>query len=88
MTWQGLFDDAELDAIIQHGDSLALEKAELSGGGQVYENIRSTKVAWMERNQTTEALYRRLEDAVLLLNVRFFRFDLSGLASFQYAVYG
>ena len=88
VVWQGLFTDGELDAIVKLGESLALEKAELSVGGQGYENIRSTQVAWMERNAETEMLYRRVEDAVLAFNARYFRFDLSGLASFQYALYG
>ena len=88
IAWQGLFDDAELDAIVDHGDRLTLEKAELSSGGKNYENIRSTRVAWVERNTQTENLYRRLEDAVLLVNARFFRFDLTGLTNFQYAIYG
>src|SRR5579864_6955935 len=88
VAWQGLFSDKELDAIAQLGDSLALEKAELSVGGQGYENIRSTLVAWVERNSQTDMLYRRVEEAVLALNARYFRFDLSGLASFQYALYG
>jgi PKHD-type hydroxylase len=88
IAWQGLFEDAELDAIVEHGDRLALEKAELSSGGKNYENIRSTRVAWVERNAQTENFYRRMEDAVLLLNARFFRFDLTGLATFQYAIYG
>jgi PKHD-type hydroxylase len=86
--WQGLFSDAELDAIAQLGDGLALEKAELSVGGQGTEDIRRTLVAWMERGPETEQLYRRMEEAVLALNARYFRFDLSGLASFQYALYG
>jgi len=88
VAWQGLFSNEELDAIVQLGDGLALEKAELSGGGAGYENIRSTQVAWVPRGPETEALYRRLEDAVLDLNARYFRFDLSGLAMFQYARYG
>jgi PKHD-type hydroxylase len=88
VAWQGLFTDAELDAIVRLGDGLALEKAELSVGGAGYENVRATQVAWLERSPETEALYRRLEDAVLALNARFFRFDLSGLASLQYALYG
>jgi PKHD-type hydroxylase len=86
VAWQGLFDSAELDAIARLGDGLALEKAELSGGGA--RNIRATKVAWFPRNTETEALYRRMENAVLQMNKRFFRFDLSGLALFQYALYG
>lgn len=88
VAWHGLFTDTELDAIAQHGDSLALERAELSVGGQGYENIRRTLVAWVERNAETDMLYRRIEEAVLALNARYFRFDLSGLASFQYALYG
>ena len=88
VVWQDLFSRDELDFMVRLGDSLALEKAELSVGGAGYENIRSTKVAWMPRATNTEKLYRRLEDAVLELNARFFRFDLSGLADLQYAVYG
>lgn len=88
VAWQGLFTATELDAIAQLGDSLALEKAELSVGAQGYENIRRTLVAWVERNAETDMLYRRIEEAVLALNARYFRFDLSGLASFQYALYG
>jgi PKHD-type hydroxylase len=88
VAWHGLFNDAELDAISKLGDSLALEKAELSVGAHGYENIRRTLVAWVDRNPETEMLYRRMEEAVLALNARFFRFDLSGLANFQYALYG
>jgi len=88
VAWQGLFSADELDAMVRLGDSLALEKAELSGGGAGYENIRSTKVAWVPRSSQTEALYRRMEEAILALNARYFRFDLSGLANFQYALYG
>ncbi len=88
VAWQGLFSTEELDAIVQLGDGLAMENAELSGGGAGYENIRSTKVAWVPRDPKTDDLYRRMEEAILHLNARFFRFDLSGLAMFQYALYG
>lgn len=88
VSWQGLFREAELDAIVRYGDSLTLEKAELSASGTGYDNIRATKVAWISRNPDTEFFHRRLEEAVLALNARFFRFDLSGLADFQYALYG
>src|SRR6185312_9318805 len=88
VSWDGLFREPELDAIVRYGDSLALENAELSASGAGYDNIRRTLVAWVERNPQTEFFHRRLEEAVLALNARFFRFDLSGLASFQYALYG
>lgn len=88
VVWQGLFTDAELDCIVKLGDSLALEKAELSVGAQGYENIRSTRVAWVERNPETMMFYQRMEDAVLALNARYFCFDLSAVTTFQYALYG
>jgi PKHD-type hydroxylase len=88
VAWQGLFSSDELNAMVRLGDGLALEKAELSGGGYGYDNIRSTKVAWVPRDTRTENLYRRMEEAVLQLNAQYFRFDLSGLANLQYAVYG
>jgi PKHD-type hydroxylase len=88
VSWQGLFTPAELDAITRHGDSLAVEKAELAAAGTGYDAIRKTLVAWVARNPETEFFYRRLEEAVLAINARYFRFDLSGLATFQYALYG
>src|SRR3569833_1609810 len=88
VSWEGLFSEAELDTITRYGDGLALEKAELSVGGTSYDSIRKTLVAWVERNPKTEFFHRRLEEAVLALNARFFRFDLSGLTDFQYALYG
>jgi PKHD-type hydroxylase len=88
VVWQDLFNKGELDNLVRLGDGLALEKAELSVGGAGYENLRATKVAWLPREPRTEALYRSMEEAVLEINARFFRFDLSGLARLQYAVYG
>jgi len=88
VAWQGLFSAAELDAIVRIGDGLAMEKAELSVGGADYQSIRATQVAWMPREARTEQLYRRMEEAILKVNARFFHFDLSGLAVFQYALYG
>src|SRR3954464_8020955 len=85
--WPGLFSASELDALVRLGDGLALEKAELSAG-RGYENIRSTKVAWVPRAPQTEHMYQRIEEAVLEMNARFFRFDLSGMAMLQYALYG
>ena len=86
VAWRGLFTPAELDALARHGDSLALEQAELSNRGD-YRAIRETQVAWFDRMAETENFYRRMEEIVLALNARFFRFDLSGLVRFQYALY-
>ena len=48
VAWRGLFTPAELDALARHGDSLALEQAELSNRSD-YQGIRETRVAWFNR---------------------------------------
>lgn len=87
IVWEKAFTSAELDAMEQYGDRLALEKAELVARGTGRDSIRVTKVAWFERNAQTEAFYARVEEIVLCLNAQFFHYDLSGLVSFQYARY-
>ena len=42
----------------------------------------------MTRAPETEMLYQRMEQVILDINARYFRFDLSALATFQYALYG
>lgn len=84
VAWQGLFTPRQLDDLTRYCDSLALEPARLNSGESP---IRSTDVAWVFRNAETEALYRRMEEVVLKLNADLFHFDLSGLATMQYAIY-
>jgi PKHD-type hydroxylase len=86
--WEDVFSAAELAAIGKYGDGLAQQKADLSGRRAVYDTIRITNVAWIERRPETAWLTARLEQIVLRLNDQFFGYELYGLAeSFQYTVY-
>jgi PKHD-type hydroxylase len=86
LVWHGLFSETELDVLERYCDGLALEPARVLGDG--YNSIRTTKVAWVERNsEATETLYLKMEEIVLRLNAEHFRSDLSGLTTLQYAVY-
>ncbi len=85
VAWHGLFSQAELDKLARRCDALVLEQAGLAGSEQ--NRIRETRVSWVMREPATEDFYRRMEEIVLALNARFFRFDLSHLVTFQYAVY-
>lgn len=87
VVWQGLFTPEELDAIERYGDALAANQAELAVHTPGYEGIRITEVSWFPRCQQTDHVYARMEEVVLALNARYFRFDLSGLVPFQYAIY-
>jgi PKHD-type hydroxylase len=86
--WKDVFTPAELDAIEAFGDALAPMRAEIAGRGAATDQLRVTRVAWMERNPQTAWLYARLEEMVLILNREFYGFDLYGLVeAFQYTVY-
>ena len=85
---RGIFTPAELNAIEALGDSLAPRKAELAGRNDNTDHIRITRVAWMERNVRTQWLFERVEQTVLDLNARFYKYDLYGLVEdLQYTVY-
>ena len=85
VSWRGLFSAGQLDELERLCDGLALEPAQLTGGGN--RGIRTTRVAWVHRHAQTEDLYRNMETIVLRLNTELFHFELSGLTTMQYAVY-
>jgi len=85
VVWRDLFAPADLDRLERYCDTLKLEQARLTSGS--VNSIRTTQVAWVTRGSDTEFLYQRMEAALLRLNAEYFRSDLSGLATFQYALY-
>ena len=86
--WRDIFTPAELDKIEAYGDALSPAKAEIAGRTDNVDHLRITRVAWMDRGPQTEWLYARIENAVLELNSRLYKYDLYGLVeSFQYTVY-
>lgn len=88
VVWKDLFTPKELDTIEALGDGLAPMRAELAGDRKHADDLRITRVAWMERKPESAWLYAKLEEAVLQINAEFYRFDLFGLVeSFQYTVY-
>ena len=88
VAWQNIFTPRELDAIEAYGDSLAPMRAELEGQREFRDSTRITRVAWMERNEQTQWLHARLEEAALVINEQFYKYDLFGLVeAFQYTIY-
>jgi PKHD-type hydroxylase len=86
--WLDAFTPAELNAIEALGDSLTPMKAEIAGRSENTDHLRITRVAWIERGPQTEWLFSRVEQAVLELNSRYYKYELYGLIeSFQYTVY-
>lgn len=81
-----VFSDAELDAIEQSGDRMALITAPM-GGGRQDNSKRITKVAGFEHTEENKWIYERIARAVGLLNQNY-RFNLTTFREvFQFMVY-
>jgi PKHD-type hydroxylase len=88
LVWKDLFTPQELDAIEAYGDALMPMRAEIEDRRENSDQTRITRVAWIERNADIAWLHARLEEAVMVMNAEFFKYDLFGiLAPFQYTIY-
>jgi PKHD-type hydroxylase len=87
MVWNDVFTPAELDAFEAYGDSMVLQRAELAVAKHIDDDIRITRVAWLEPNAETAMLYERVTQVVRRLNDEIYHFDVTGLENIQYTVY-
>jgi PKHD-type hydroxylase len=86
--WDNLFTEDECKEIIRIGTLLDRTDAGVSNKNVVAKDVRICKVAWMENNKETKFIYEKISNAVVSLNERFFKFDLTGFAEdFQFTEY-
>jgi hypothetical protein len=64
-----------------------LSRAELAVAKHIDDDIRITRVAWLEPNAETAMLYERVTQVVRRLNDEIYHFDVTGLENIQYSVY-
>jgi PKHD-type hydroxylase len=78
-----LFTHEECTQIINIGN-LKLEEAKTNGENN---GVRESQISWLSPNDL-EFVYRRVTDAVVIINEQFFQFDLFGMAEgFQFTRY-
>lgn len=76
----------ECSKVIQLGESLLPETATTFGGH--CPEVRDSMVSWIQPSEQSEWLFRKMTDMVLVLNDRYFKFDLDGFAEgFQFTKY-
>lgn len=86
--WNDGFTAREIKDIITIGDDYAQSDGTIDSGVTT-EEIRKSKVAWINQNQRTSWLYDRMAFIARHLNGQFFDLDLYGFVEdFQYTVYG
>ena len=67
MVWNDVFTASELDAFEEYGDRMVLHKASLAVQSANDNETRITRVAWLERNEETAALYERIQSGQIRL---------------------
>ena len=72
--WNGAFTSQELDAIINIGNSIELERAHTHGGDNP--EVRDSFVNFLYPNETTSWIFQKLTGAILEINNAYFGFDL------------
>jgi PKHD-type hydroxylase len=77
--WDGGFDDQEL-AWLQHQAKNAQTRASVGKGTVDFDvtKIRRSEVDWINKNNETEWLFKKLGHIVSSLNTQFYKFDLTG----------
>lgn len=87
--WNNAFNTEELDAI---EEMCSLEQLDVGvtvaqGEDQVLEDIRRSKVKFIERSEERYWIFERFNLIGQSLNNQFYGFDLNGYDNFQYTVY-
>jgi PKHD-type hydroxylase len=89
--YENVFDDEMIQKIIDAGEKAPLINAYIGGNlnvpGVVDEEIRKTKIAWLEGTEENAWLFRKLTDVILAANQQWFGFELTTIESLQYSVY-
>jgi len=73
--WEKLFTPEECEKIIEIAKNKGLTQGETSGKL----DIRSSKISWLYAVDNLDWVFKRITDAVLNLNNRFFQFDIYAL---------
>lgn len=89
--WNNLFNTDELNSITHYCESFNKETAGIGGGNlsnnSPPEQIRKSRVSWINRNQNSDWFFDKIHIAVNKLNSRFFGFDINPIDVFQYTLY-
>lgn len=87
--WDGSFTTEELDKIMQYCQEKETEPSSILGSTKKedVEKVRVSSVHFHHRDNNTSWIFDRLNASILLLNERFYGFNLNGYDSFQYTEY-
>lgn len=73
-----IFNKAELDAIVNIGNAIELDRGFTFGGADP--KVRDSYVSWLYPNEVTGWIFARLSGAINEINARYFGFDLATMS--------
>ena len=84
-----LFSNDEIDKIIKIGCNKKIQKGTTASGNESSEKIRKNKVSWIDPDDESEWLFRKLTDAVVEINkdIFWFYFGWFFLSQIQFTIY-
>jgi len=85
--WSDLFNNEELDQILNLCKTLPLETGTIGNYETTVDDIRKSSVGWLTRNEDTEWIFSRYDGAVQRSNSCWFGLDLDPLRVIQFTVY-
>jgi PKHD-type hydroxylase len=80
------FSREEIEKIIRIGETNFSGKAELENG-MSNSSIRNCLISWIEPNEETTDIFRKMSNIITSLNDQFYKYDLTEMESFQFTTY-
>lgn len=75
--WEGFLTDEEINYLTNVNNWSNVAPAQI-GSGVTNQNIRSTKISWLELSHENKDIWNKLSRVVAEVNSRYFHFDLTG----------
>lgn len=75
--WEGFLTDEEINYLTNVNNWSNITPAQI-GSGVTNQNIRSTKISWLELSHENKDIWNKLAKVVAEVNSRYFHFDLTG----------
>jgi PKHD-type hydroxylase len=87
LRWDGIFTDEEVDKIANYCNALEKQSGQISGDGLINGEMRKSNVAFIRPDANTAWIFNKINNAIEIVNDRFFNFDLNGYSAIQYSEY-
>jgi len=87
--WSGGFTTDEMDRIIEIGDRQQFMQGKVGNinAGEESPTVRNSQIAWIDTNEHTSWLFKKMAELISVINSEKFQFELANLPNFQYTTY-